>query len=161
MLNPDLQTRFGAKNLLTGSYDADKVTLQTIAQASMDANKQADNKRQQAELEARQAQFIAGNALRDAKVAAADADFLLKYERYEQLVKNGEAVTNAGIEAKKAVTAAAKARTAAAQDKATPQLPLDPGSRKLGQSYMLPDGRTARWEVDPTTKKPGLNVLGD
>ena len=127
----------------------------------MDANKQADNRRQQAENEAVQARFMAGQAKRDAQVAAADADFLLKYERYNLLAKNGQAATDAGLAAKQAVTDAAKARTAAAQDKATPPLPLDPGSRKLGQSYMLPDGRTARWEVDPTTKKPGLNVLGD
>lgn len=159
MMNRDLRKRLPPE--LTGSYDADRNTLRAIGQASMDANKQADNRRQQAELDARQANFNAGQSKRDAAVALADAKYLLTVERFEQLAKNGQAVTDAGLEAKKAVADAARARTAAAQDKATPQLPLDPGSRKLGQSYMLPDGRTARWEVDPTTKKPGLNVLGD
>tara|TARA_R110000868_G_scaffold94340_4_gene260308 strand:- start:310 stop:1353 length:1044 start_codon:yes stop_codon:yes gene_type:complete len=159
MMNPDLRDRLPKQ--LTGSYDTDRPMLRAIGQASMDANKQADNRRQQAEAEARQARFEAGQTKRNAEVALTDAKYLLAVERFELLVKNGQAVTDAGIEAKKAVADAAKARTAAAQDKATPQLPLDPGSRKLGQSYMLPDGRTARWEVDPTTKKPGLNVLGD
>ena len=127
----------------------------------MDTNQQEDNKRQRAELDAQQARFAAGNALRDAKVLAADADFLLKYERYEQLVKNGQAVTDAGIEAKKAVTDAAKARTAAAADKAAPQLPLDSKARVLNKSYTLPDGRTATWETDPATGKPGLNTRED
>ena len=161
MLNPDLQARFGAKNLLTGSYEADKVTLQTIAQASMDANKQADNKLQQAEHEARQANFRAGDAQREARVAAADATFLLAYERYQQLHKNGQAVTDAGIEAKKAVTEAAQRRTAAAADKAAPQLPLDSKARVLNKSYTLPDGRIATWETDPATGRPGLNVRED
>ena len=159
MMNQDLRKRLPPE--LTGSYDADRNTLRAIGQASMDANKQADNRRQQAELDARQTNFNAGQAKRDAAVALADAKYLLTVERFEQLVKNGQALTDAGLEAKRAVADAARARTAAAQEKATPQLPLDPGSRKLGQSYMLPDGRTARWEVDPTTKKPGLNVLGD
>lgn len=159
MMNRELRDRLPKE--LTGSYDTDRPTLRAIGQASMDANKQADNKRQQAEDEARQVRFEAGQAKRDAAVALADAKYLLTVERFEQLAKNGQALTDAGLEAKRAVADAARARTAAAQDKATPQLPLDPGSRKLGQSYMLPDGRTARWEVDPTTKKPGLNVLGD
>lgn len=159
MMNRELRNRLPKE--LTGSYDTDRPMLRAIGQASMDANKQADNRRQQAELDARQANFNAGQAKRDAAVALTDAKYLLAVERFEQLSKNGQAVTDAGLEAKRAVAEAARARTAAAQDKATPQLPLDPGSRKLGQSYMLPDGRTARWEVDPTTKKPGLNVLGD
>jgi len=161
ILNPDLQARFGAKNLLTGSYDADKVTLQTIAQASMDANKQADNRRQQAELDARQANFNAGESKRNAQVAVTDAQFLLAMERYENLVKNGQAVTDAGIEAKKAVTAAARVRTATAADKAAPQLPLDSKARVLNKSYTLPDGRIATWETDPATGRPGLNVRED
>lgn len=161
MLNPDLQARFGAKNLLTGSYEADKVTLQTIAQASMDANKQADNRLQQAEFEARQANFNAGESKRNAQVAVADAQFLLAMERYQQLHKNGQALTDAGIAAKKAVTAAARARTAAAADKAAPQLPLDSKARVLNKSYTLPDGRTATWETDPATGRPGLNVRED
>jgi len=159
MMNQELRNRLPPE--LTGSYDADRNTLRAIGQASMDANKQADNRRQQAELDARQANFKANQARRDAAVALADAKYLLTVERFEQLVKNGQALTDAGLEAKRAVAEAARARTAAAQEKATPQLPLDPGSRKLNQSYMLPDGRTARWEVDPATKKPGLNVLGD
>ena len=159
MMNRDLRKRLPPE--LTGSYDTDRPTLRAIGQASMDANKQGDNRRQQAELEARQAQFIAGNALRDAKVLAADADFLLKYERYNLLVKNGQAATDAGLAAKQAVTNAARARTAAAADKAAPQLPLDSKARVLNKSYTLPDGRIATWETDPATGKPGLNVRED
>ena len=158
MLNPDLQTRFGAKNLLTGSYDADKVTLQTIAQASMDANKQADNRRQQAELDARQANFNAGEARRDAQVAAATAQAELAAERLANLIKFGDQNSEAGLAAKKAATDAARARTAAAADKAAPQLPLDSKARVLNKSYTIPDGRIATWETDPATGKPGLFV---
>ena len=156
MMNRELRNRLPPE--LTGSYDTDRNTLRAIGQASMDANKQADNRRQQAELDARQANFNAGQSRRDAQVAAADADFLLKYERYEQLVKNGQAVTDAGIEAKQAVTAAARARTAAAADKAAPQLPLDLKARVLNKAYTIPDGRIATWETDPATGKPGLFV---
>ena len=159
MMNRDLRKRLPPE--LTGSYDTDRNTLRAIGQASMDANKQADNRRQQAELDARQANFAAGQSKRDAQVAAADATFLLTMERYENLAKNGQAVTDAGIEAKKAVTAAAKARTAAAADKAAPQLPLDSKARVLNKSYTLPDGRTATWETDPATGRPGLNVRED
>ena len=161
MLNPDLQARFGAKNLLTGSYDADKVTLQTIAQASMDANKQADNRRQQAELDARQANFRAGDAQREARVAAATAQAELAAERLANLIKFGDQNSEAGLAAKKAATNAALARTAAAADKAAPQLPLDSKARVLNKSYTLPDGRIATWETDPATGKPGLNVRED
>ena len=159
MINRDLRDRLPKE--LTGSYDADRNTLRAIGQASMDANKQADNRRQQAENEAVQARFNAGQSKRDAAVAAADAAFLLAYERYQQLHKNGQAVTDAGIEAKKAVTEAVRARTAAAADKAAPQLPLDPKARVLNKAYTLADGRIATWETDPTTGKPGLNVKED
>lgn len=159
MMNQDLRNRLPPE--LTGSYDADRNTLRAIGQASMDANKQADNRRQQAENEAVQARFNAGQSKRDAAVAAADAAFLLAYERYQQLHKNGQAVTDAGIEAKKAVTEAVRARTAAAADKAAPQLPLDPKARVLNKAYTLADGRIATWETDPTTGKPGLNVKED
>jgi hypothetical protein len=159
MMNQDLRKRLPPE--LTGSYDADRNTLRAIGQASMDANKQADNRRQQAELDARQANFNAGEAKRDAQVAAATAQADLAAERLANLIKFGDQNSEAGLAAKNAALEAARAKTAALREKATPQLPLDPGSRKLGQSYMLPDGRTARWEVDPTTKKPGLNVLGD
>lgn len=159
MLNPDLQTRFGAKNLLTGSYDADKVTLQTIAQASMDANKQADNRLQQAEAEARRARFEAGQSMRDAAVALTDAKYLFAVERYELLAKNGQADAEAGIAAKKEVAAAARARTAAAENKAYPPMPLDPKARVPNQWYSLPDGGKARWEIDSDTGKLGINRL--
>ena len=159
MMNPALRNSLPKE--LTGSYTTDRAVLRAIGQASMDANKQADNRRQQAELEARQANFNAGQSKRDAAVTLADAQFLLTMERYENLVKNGQAVTDAGIEAKKAVTAAAKARTAAAADKAAPQLPLDSKARVLNKSYTLPDGRIATWETDPATGRPGLNVRED
>ena len=159
MMNPELRNRLPKE--LTGSYTTDRTVLRAIGQASMDANKQADNRRQQAELDARQANFNAGQSKRDAQVAAADATFLLTYERFQQLRKNGQDVTDAGIEAKKAVTDAAKARTAAAADKAAPQLPLDSKARVLNKSYTLPDGRIATWETNPKTSKPGLNVRGD
>ena len=159
MMNPELRNRLPKE--LTGSYTTDRTVLRAIGQASMDANKQADNRRQQAELDARQANFNAGQSKRDAQVAAADATFLLAYERYQQLVKNGQAVTDAGIEAKNAVTDAARARTAAAANKAAPQLPLDSKARVLNKSYTLPDGRIATWETDPATGKPGLNVRED
>ena len=159
MMNPELRNRLPKE--LTGSYTTDRTVLRAIGQASMDANKQADNRRQQAELDARQANFNAGQSKRDAQVALADAQYLLAVERYEQLAKNGQAVTDAGIDAKKAVSAAARARTAAAADKAAPQLPLDSKARVLNKSYTLPDGRTATWETDPATGKPGLNVRED
>lgn len=156
MMNPALRDRLPKE--LTGDYNTDSRVLRTIGQASMDTNQQEDNKLQRAELDAQQARFAAGQALRDAKVTAANADFLLKYERYEQLVKNGQAVTDAGIAAKNEVAAAARVRRAAAADKATPQLPLDPKARVLNKAYTIPDGRIATWEIDPATGEPGLNV---
>ena len=159
MMNPALRNRLPKE--LTGDYNTDSRVLRAIGQASLDANQQADNRRQQAELDARQANFNAGEAKRDAQVAATTAQAELAAERLANLIKFGDANSEAGIAAKKAATEATKARTAAAADKATPQLPLDPGSRKLNQPYKLPDGRTARWETNPTTGKPGLNVLGD
>jgi hypothetical protein len=159
MMNPALRERLPKE--LTGDYNTDSRVLRAIGQASMDANKQADNRRQQAELDARQANFKAGEAKRDAQVSLADVQYLHAFERYEQLAKNGQAVTAAGIEADKAVSAAARARTAAAADKAAPQLPLDSKARVLNKSYTLPDGRIATWETDPATSKPGLNVRKD
>ena len=156
MMNPALRDRLPPE--LTGDYNTDSRVLRAIGQASMDTNQQEDNKRQRAELDAQQARFAAGQALRDAKVAAADADFLLKYERYEQLAKNGQAATDAGIAAKKEVTAAASVRRAAAADKAAPQLPLDSKARVLNKAYTIPDGRIATWEIDPATGQPGINV---
>ena len=156
MMNPALRDRLPPE--LTGDYNTDSRVLRAIGQASMDTNQQEDNKRQRAELDAQQARFAAGQALRDAKVAAADADFLLKYERYEQLAKNGQAVTEAGIKAKEEVAAAGRARRAAAADKAAPQLPLDLKARVLNKAYTIPDGRIATWEIDPATGQPGLNV---
>ena len=82
-------------------------------------------------------------------------------ERYQNLVKFGDRNSEAGIKAKEEVAAAARARTAAAADKAAPQLPLDSKARVLNKSYTLPDGRTATWETDPATGKPGLNVRED
>jgi hypothetical protein len=159
MMNPALRERLPKE--LTGDYNTDSRVLRAIGQASMDANKQADNRRQQAELDARQANFNAGEAKRNAQVAAATAQADLAAERLANIIKYGDQNSEAGLAAKKAATEAAKARTAALQDKTTPQLPLDPGGRKLNQSYKLPDGRTARWETNPTTGKPGLNVVGD
>ena len=156
MMNPALRDRLPPE--LTGDYNTDSRVLRAIGQASMDANKQADNRRQQAELDARQANFNAGEAKRDAAVALADAKYLLTVERFEQLNKNGQAVTDAGIAAKNAVAAAGRARTAAAADKATPQLPLDLKARVLNKAYTIPDGRIATWEIDPATGQPGINV---
>lgn len=159
MMNPALRDRLPPE--LTGDYNTDSRVLRAIGQASLDANQQADNKRQQAELDARQANFNAGEAKRDAQVAAATAQAELAAERLANLIKFGGENSQAAIEAKRAATEAAKARTAAAADKATPQLPLDPRSRKPGQLFKLPDGRTARWETNPTTGNLGLNVVGD
>jgi len=159
MMNPELRNRLPKE--LTGSYTTDRTVLRAIGQASMDANKQADNRRQQAENEAVQARFNAGQSKRDAAVSAANAQFLLTMERYQNLVKFGDRNSEAGIKAKEEVAAAAQARTAAAADKAAPQLPLDSKARVLNKSYTLPDGRTATWETDPATGRPGLNVRED
>lgn len=120
---------------LSGNYQTDAPVLRAIAQSSMTANEQIDNKRLQAEADSKALRRTAGIAASNANVAASKVNVDLATERLAQLKKNGGDLSEATIEAKRAVTDAREAKTRADAAKASPAMPLNPKDVQVGKSY--------------------------
>lgn len=144
---------------LSGNFEMDRPQLlairdmgmKTVERLKLEAKATEDKRTAalQASAIAKNNQAVTLSKAREAEVKAVTAN----------IIKNGGEKSGAAKEAKDSASVARKARLDAQARKEFPPLVLDPTGRELGKTYTISGGRKARWEVNPATGKPGLNVL--
>ena len=158
MMNPETAAVL-PKGMHLLSYEQAHDYLKQIAGSSQTAVQQLAEADKQATATARDLRDKHTRLTQDAQIKAADSRVKLADQEYEDRKKNGGERSPEAAAAKTNINKAREAAAEARLRKEAPPLLIDPEARAMNQIYTLPDGRRARWEINPETKKLGLNVV--
>lgn len=136
-----------------------KRVLEFLRDAAMTPDKAQGLKLNEARTNSQVAVGKAQQAVAGARVDALKALTQKRKLDVDNYGKTGGKNSPEAIQARADETADKKRLRQAKIDKAFPKLFVDPKQREVGVTYQLPDGRFARWEMNPETGKPGLNVV--
>ena len=135
LMDPQAKKLFPSE--LTGNYATDRPMLQYIAQASIDADNQADNARNDRDLVSKDTRRKAASAASSANSKLAGVRLDIAREVLADIKKYGGDKSAAAVDAKQTASDAKRVATAAAEAKNFPAMPLNEKDIELNKTYTL------------------------